>query len=174
MPKLSNAERDAFLNEPGVILHLATLRADGRPAVAPMWFIYEESAIWFTPRAHSQWLDDMRADSRVALAIDEQPLPYRKVVVEGRAELAFDVGNDDVWRERYRRIARRYVPNEAADAYLQNTIDQPRALWYVKLADAHVRSWRMPIADEQGTGIWHRRYYVSGSKLAQQADEKSG
>jgi len=166
MPKLSDAERDAFLAEPGVILHLATLRPDGAPAVTPIWFIYEEGAIWFTPRAESEWLADLRRDPRVSLAIDEQPLPYRKLVVAGRAELAFDLGRDDVWRERYRRIARRYVPDDAAEAYVQNTIDQPRALFRVPLAGSSVRSWRMPVGDEDGSGIWHRRYYAPGSKMA--------
>jgi len=172
MPKLEDRERDEFLAEPGVILHLATLRADGRPSVTPIWFVFEEGAIWFTPRAESEWLADLRRDPRVALAIDEQPLPYRKVVVEGRAELVFDLGRDDAWRERYRRIARRYVPEEAAEAYVQNTIDQPRALFRVPLAGSAVRTWRMPVGDEDGTGIWHRRYYVPGSKMAAEADAR--
>ena len=165
MPAMSPAERDAFLTEPGVILHLATTRADGRPAVTPIWFIYEEGAIWFTPRARSEWLGDLRRDSRVALAIDEQPLPYRKVVIEGRAELVFDLGKDDAWRERYRRIARRYVAPDAAEAYVQNTIDQARALFRVPLAGSNVRTWRMPVGDEDGSGIWHRRYYAPGTKM---------
>ena len=94
MPAMTRSERDAFLAEPGVILHLATLRADGSPRLALMWFIHEEGAIWFTPRAQSQWLDDLRRDTRCALVIDEQPLPYRKVSPDGRAELAFELGVD--------------------------------------------------------------------------------
>src|SRR5512139_3616254 len=160
MPKLTDPERDAFLAEPGVILHLATTRPDGRPAVTPIWFIYEEGAIWFTPRAQSEWLGDLRREPRVALAIAEQPLPYRKVVIEGRAELVYDLGKDDAWRERYRRIARRYVPPDAAEAYVQNTIDQERALFRVPLAGSKVRTWRMPVGDEPGDGIWHHRYYA--------------
>jgi PPOX class probable F420-dependent enzyme len=170
MPKLSRSERDAFLAEPGVILHLATVRADGSPRVAPMWFVHEEDAIWFTPRAESEWLRDLRRDPRCALVIDEQPLPYRKVSIEGRAELAHDLGQDDVWRERYRRIARRYVPPEGADAYIHNPIDQPRALFRVPLATSTVTTWRMPVDGEDGTGIWHKRYYVPGSKMQRRAD----
>ena len=166
MPRLSNTERDAFLNEPGVILHLATIRDGGAPRVAPMWFIFEDGAVWFTPRAGSAWLADLRRDPRVALVIDEQPLPYRKVSIDGRAELAFDLGQDAAWRERYRRIACRYVPPEGAEAYIQTTIDQPRALFRVPLGVSVVRTWRMPVGDEDGTGIWHARYYVPGSKLA--------
>jgi PPOX class probable F420-dependent enzyme len=163
---MTDAERDAFLNEPGVILHLATARADGRPVVTPIWFIYEEGAIWFTPRAQSEWLRDLRRDPRVGLAIDEQPLPYRKVMIDGRAELVYDLGKDDAWRDRYRRIARRYVEADAAEAYVQNTIDQERALFRVPLAGSTVRTWRMPVGDEPGDGIWHSRYYGTGTKMA--------
>jgi nitroimidazol reductase NimA-like FMN-containing flavoprotein (pyridoxamine 5'-phosphate oxidase superfamily) len=165
MPKLTDPERDAFLSEPGVILHLATLH-EGAPAVIPIWFIYEEGAIWFTPRAQSAWLGDLRRDARASLAIDEQSLPYRKVVIEGRAELAYDLGKDDAWRDRYRRIARRYITPEAAEDYVQNTIDQERALFRVPLAGSIVRTWRMPVGDEPGHGIWHRRYYAPGTKMA--------
>ena len=159
MPQLSDAERDAFLAEPGVLMRVAVVRADGSPLVTPIWFIHEEGAIWFTPRARSEWFDCLRRDPRVALCIDEQPLPYRKVVVEGRAELMHDTGNDAAWRERYRRIACRYVPPAGADAYIRDTIDEPRGLYRVVLDDATVKSWRMPLAGEESRGIWHDRYY---------------
>lgn len=170
MPRLTTIERDAFLTEPGVLLRLATIRADGRPRLAPMWFVYEEGAIWFTPRKESQWLADLRRDPRCALVIDEQALPYRKVSIDARAELVHDLGDDDIWRDRYRRIAQRYVPPEGAEAYIQNTIDQPRALFRVALANAEVSTWRMPVDGEDNTGIWHRRYYVDGSKMARRSD----
>jgi len=159
MPQLTAAERDAFLDEPGVLMRVAVVRADGSPLVTPIWFIHEEDAIWFTPRARSEWFECLRHDPRVALCIDEQPLPYRKVVVEGQAELVHDVGEDDAWRERYRRIARRYVPPAGADAYIRDTINEPRGLFRVQLADARVKSWRMPLESEDPSGIWHGRYY---------------
>ena len=159
MPQLTAAERDAFLDERGVLMRVAVVRADGSPLVTPIWFIHEEGAIWFTPRARSEWFACLRRDPRVALCIDEQPLPYRKVVVEGRAELVHDVGADDQWRERYRRIAGRYVPPAGADAYIRDTIDEPRGLFRVKLADAVVKTWRMPLESEDQRGIWHDRYY---------------
>ena len=171
MPVLSDAERDAFLDTPGVLMRVATVRADGSPLVTPIWFLAQDGAIWYTPREHSEWFACLRRDDRVALCIDEQPLPYRKVVIEGRAELVHDLGEDDEWRELYRRIARRYVPTEGADAYIENTIDQPRALYRTVLAESKVRSWRMPVGDEDGTGIWHSRYYAAGSKMARAADE---
>lgn len=165
MPKLSATERDQFLSEPGVLMRVAVTREDGRPLVTPIWFIYEQGAIYFTPREKSAWFACLRRDPRVALCIDEQPLPYRKVIVEGEAELVHDVGEDDLWRDQYRRIAGRYVDAEGAEAYVQNTIDQPRGLFRVVLADARLSTWRMPVEGEDGMGIWHERYYVPGTEF---------
>ena len=159
MPSLSLSERDVFLNEPGVVMRVAVVRSDGSPLIAPIWFLLEDNAIYFTPRERSEWFACLRRDPRVSLCIDEQPLPYRKVIVEGGAELVHDVGEDDAWRDRYRRIARRYVPADAAEAYVQNTIDEPRGLYRVVLDTANVRTWRMPLEGEAQEGIWHRRYY---------------
>lgn len=166
MPKLTLAERDAFLAERGVVMRIAVTRPDGSPLVTPIWFVHEDDAIYFTPRAKSEWFDCLRQDARCALCIDEQPLPYRKVLAEGRAELLHDVGADAQWRDLYRRIASRYVPPAEADAYIENTIDQPRGLYRLKLADAKLSTWRMPVADEAGEGIWHQRYYAPGSKFS--------
>ena len=160
MPRLTTSERAAFLAEPGVLMRVAVVRADGSPLVAPLWFICEDGAIYFTPRGRSEWYGCLKRDPRVALSIDEQPLPYRKVGVEGRAELVHDLGADALWRDRYRRIAERYVPVAAAAAYIQTTINEPRALFRVRLDDAKVLTWRMPLGDEPGDGIWHQRYYV--------------
>jgi nitroimidazol reductase NimA-like FMN-containing flavoprotein (pyridoxamine 5'-phosphate oxidase superfamily) len=165
VPKLTDAERDDFLNAPGVLMRISVVRADGSPLVTPIWFIAEEGAIYFTPREKSEWFACLRRDPRVALCIDEQPLPYRKVIVEGAAELVYDVGNDDAWRDQYRRIAGRYVDPQGAEAYVQNTIDQPRGLFRVPLATSKVSTWRMPLEGEDGMGIWHDRYYVSGTNF---------
>ena len=168
MPVLSESERDAFLREPGVLMRIATAQPDGSPFVTPIWFLFEEGRIWFTPRAASAWLAHLRRDPRVALCIDEQPLPYRKVVIEGRAEIVHDLGEDARWRERYLRIASRYVPEGEARAYVEATLDQTRALLSLPLAGSRVRSWRMPVGDEPYRGIWHSRYYAPGSQLAKE------
>ncbi len=169
MPKLSESERDRFLDEPGMIMNIATVDADGAPLVTPIWYIHEEGRIWFTPRQHSEWLRHIRNDNRVALSIDEPALPYRKVVVRGRASIDHEVGEDDAWRDRYRRIAQRYIPLDDANAYVDGTDDQPRALCSVVLAEAQVRSWRMPVEDEPYQGIWARRYWTDDAKVKQDA-----
>jgi PPOX class probable F420-dependent enzyme len=171
MPVLSPSEVDAFLDEPGHLLRLATTDEDGFPRLVPIWFIRRDDEILFTPRGPSVFLANIRRDPRVALSIDEDPLPYRKVTVQGTARIVHDLGADDEWRELYRTIAKRYVPAEGADAYVANTIDQPRALIGVPLGGAsRTTTWRMPVDEEDGTGIWHRRYYLDGTHMAGLAD----
>lgn len=159
MPYLNRDEQDAFLNESGILMRIATVRSDGSPLVTPIWFIYQDHAIYFTPRERSEWFTCLRHDPRAALCIDEQPPPYRKVLVEGVAELVYDIGHDDEWRDLYRRIAQRYVSARSAEAYIQETLNEPRGLYRVRLDTATVRTWRMPIRGEDPEGRWHSRYY---------------
>ena len=166
MKKLTKKEQVDFLANPGILLRIACVRADGSPLITPIWFIFDNNAVYFTPSAQSEWLACLRHDSRVGLSIDEQDLPYRKVIIEGRAELLHDLGEDDIWRDLYRRIAGRYIPEDAAEAYVQNTIDQERALWRVALSESSVKIWRMPEDDEPANGIWHQRYYAPGTKFS--------
>ncbi|MFT5530082.1 MAG: nitroimidazol reductase NimA-like FMN-containing flavoprotein [Candidatus Poriferisodalaceae bacterium] len=170
MPKLSTDEQRTFLDEPGHLVRIGTTDADGMPRIAPTWFEREGDHILFTPRKESVFLENLRNDPRVALLFDETALPYRKVNIRGVAEIRYELEHDEIWRETYRSIACRYIPRESADRYLDDTIDQTRALVAVSLVDAEVTSWRMPIEGESGTGIWARRYYAQDTKMARRAE----
>ena len=167
MPKLSPTEVATFLDEPAHLLRLATVDDDGMPRLAPVWFTHRNGQILFTPRQASVFLANLRRDPRIALSIDEDALPYRKVSVQGTAEILHEVGHDDEWRDIYREIACRFIEPDAADRYLAATVDQPRALVGVDLMTANVTTWRMPVDDEPGTGIWASRYYAEGSRMAE-------
>ena len=172
MPKLSETEASSFLAEPGHLLRVATVDADGMPRNVPIWFMVDAGRVVFTPRVHSVFLANLLRDPRVGLTIDEAALPYRKVTIQGTAELLHAPGEDDEWRDLYRSIAGRYVPQAAAEAYVRSTIDQPRALFGVTLsAPSKVLSWRMPVEGEDPTGIWARRYFLDGTHMARLADE---
>lgn len=171
MPRLTQTEVDEFLATRGVLMRIATVDGDGHPHVTPIWFVYEDGRVWFTPREQSAWLQHIRAHPRIAVTIDEEAAPYRKVIVEGEATIVHDLGEDDVWRDRYRRISERYTTPEGAGAYITNTIDQPRALMALELDSCKVTTWRMPRAGEARSGIWHRRYFHEGSKYAAEAGD---
>ena len=113
MPKLSSAEVTEFLDEPGHLVRIATVDDDGMPRNVPLWFILHDDRIVFTPRVHSVLLSNVRRDPRLGLTIDEEALPYRKVTVQGPAEILHEPGEDDVWRDLYLQIAMRYVPEDA-------------------------------------------------------------
>lgn len=161
MPGMTDDELTTFLDEPGHLLRLGTNGTDGMPRVVPIWFIHRDGAIWFTPRAKSAWLADLRADPAVCATIDETDGVLRKLIARGRAELMHDLGDDDVWRPMYREIACRYTPERFADAYITDTIEEPRALYRLDLADAQTSTWRMPIRDngEDPLAVWGKQYY---------------
>lgn len=159
MPKLSADDVRAFLSEPGHLVRLATVDPDGAPRVVPIWFIFEDDRIWMTPRERSAWWADVQHDQRVAIVIDEEAAPYRKVIVRGTCEIVHGLGKDDQWRDRYRRIACRYTPEEWADAYLTNTHDEPRALLALDCDPSVVTTWRMPVPGEDPAGIWAAHYW---------------
>ncbi len=172
MPKLSERELNEFLSERGHLARIATIKANGAPAVTPVWFIYENGKVLITPRKHSAFLANIRRDRRVAVTIDEEAGRYRKAIFEGTAEILYEPGEDRKWDDVCRRITLRYVDERSADFYLSETRDQPRALIAVDCT-ASVTTWRMPTADEPYSGIWARRYYEPGSKMAQAAGRGS-
>lgn len=162
MPKLSPSDVDAFLHEPGHLARIGTIDADGMPRVLPLWFIVHDGAICFTPRQPAVIWHNLERDPRVGISIDEEAHPYRKVVVQGVVEVLHPPGEDGQWQSLYRAIAKRYTPDPWADAYVDGTADQPRALCAVRLDSPTTRmsTWRMPVAGEDPAGIWHPRYYV--------------
>jgi nitroimidazol reductase NimA-like FMN-containing flavoprotein (pyridoxamine 5'-phosphate oxidase superfamily) len=166
MPKMSDHEIDEYLDETGHMVRIGTVDVDGHPRVVPTWYIRQGEDILFTPRAPAVFLANIRRDPRIGLSIDEDPLPYRKITVQGLARIVREPGEDDEWRDLYRQIVYRYVEREAGDSYVNDTIDQPRALIAVSLSDSKVTTWRMPLEGEDGTGIWARRYYGENTHMA--------
>ena len=85
---LSDSELHELLTS-AAICRLATVRADGRPHIAPMWFLYRDGAYYFMQRkgAAKQKIKNLQANPNVALSIDTCSSPYRAVLVEGTAEM---------------------------------------------------------------------------------------
>jgi hypothetical protein len=77
MRNLTTAEALAFLTARPRSAKLATVRADGRPHVAPVWFALDGEVIVFTTWRTTVKAANLRRDPRVALCIDDDapPLP---------------------------------------------------------------------------------------------------
>lgn len=157
---MTREEIESFLTEPGNLVRIGTADADGLPLVVPTWFIVEDGLFMVTPRARSNWFGNLQRDPRVCFTVDEARGPYRKVVLRGRVHELFALGRDDEWRDLYRRITMRYVPEAWGDAYLSDTHDEPRALLALPLAEAALTSWRMPAQPgEDPLAVWAPKYY---------------
>src|SRR5690606_34548454 len=79
MPRLRPDEIREFLDEPGHLARIATVAPDGAPSVAPIWFLFRDDRLWFTPRLKSSWWTHVQHEPRVAITIDEAESPFRKV-----------------------------------------------------------------------------------------------
>ena len=70
---------------------LAAVRADGRPHVAPIWFVIDgEDLLFNTGAGHPQGQGADR-DPRAALTVDIEEPPYAFVTVEGTVTLESDI-----------------------------------------------------------------------------------
>lgn len=104
----------AFLSEGTRTGKLATTRADGRPHVAPVWFLLDGDDLVFNTGASTVKGRTLARDGRAAFCVDDDRAPYSFVLVEGRATLSDDLPQVKAWATR---IAARYVGQEQAAAY---------------------------------------------------------
>ncbi len=65
---------------------LATVRADGRPHVAPVWFVLDGDELVFTTMLSSVKGKNLRRDAWVMVSVDEETFPYGFVLIQGRGE----------------------------------------------------------------------------------------
>jgi F420H(2)-dependent biliverdin reductase len=72
---------------------MCTLRPDGSPHVTPVWFIYQHQTWWIGSDEQSLKVRNVKADPRVALALEDGTKP---VVAEGRAHLRSDFPDEVV------------------------------------------------------------------------------
>jgi nitroimidazol reductase NimA-like FMN-containing flavoprotein (pyridoxamine 5'-phosphate oxidase superfamily) len=161
MPQMTRSEVAEFLAEPGHHVRIATVDSSGQPLVVPAWFLHRDERIYITPRARSEWFGHLRRDPRTCFSIDEEPLPYRKVTIRGRAEILHLPGEDDAWRDIYRAIALRYWEPPETDDYLDRTVTIRRALVALTFDydSADTTTWRLPRTGEDSAGIWASRYW---------------
>jgi len=82
--RLEQDELDRLLAETHEI-HVATVSPNGRPHVAPLWFVWHEGALWLNSLIKSRRTRDVAAGSPVAVCADagtEYP-ELRGAVLEG-------------------------------------------------------------------------------------------
>ncbi|HJQ02429.1 MAG TPA: PPOX class F420-dependent oxidoreductase [Jatrophihabitans sp.] len=93
---------------------LATARADGRPHVAPVWFVLDGTDLIFMTGAGTVKGKALRRDPRAAISVDLEEPPYAFVLVEGTVELSEDLTEMLPWSIA---IAERYMGAEQAEQF---------------------------------------------------------
>lgn len=90
MKPMSDAEAYAFLAEGQRTGKVATVRADGRPHLVPIWFVVDGTDLLFMTGADTVKGKSLARDPRVALTADLEEPPYAFVTVEGTVTLSDD------------------------------------------------------------------------------------
>ncbi|MDA0264672.1 MAG: PPOX class F420-dependent oxidoreductase [Chloroflexi bacterium] len=87
MARLTQSDIESFLGQPR-IAHFVTLRPEGTPHVAPVWFLWDRGRALVMADAGAVKVRNIRGNPAVSLSIatPERPLSY--VVLEGRADIS--------------------------------------------------------------------------------------
>ena len=108
--------RAFLLHDPARTGKVATVRADGRPHVAPIWFDLDGENIVFTTWHETVKAANLQHDPRVALSVDDETPPFAFALVEGSAEIEKEADNLLYWTTR---IAGRYMGRALAETFGQ-------------------------------------------------------
>jgi PPOX class probable F420-dependent enzyme len=93
---------------------LAYSGADGRPLVAPIWFIVEDGVLVFNTGKDTVKGRALARDPRATLCVDLEEPPYGFVQVQGEAEISGDPG--ELVRTAT-AIAARYMGQDRAEEF---------------------------------------------------------
>ncbi|WP_377271307.1 PPOX class F420-dependent oxidoreductase [Peterkaempfera sp. SMS 1(5)a] len=111
---MNETEWRAFISEGTRTGKLATVRADGRPHVAPIWFLLDGDDLVFNTGKETVKGRNLALADTVSLCVDDERQPYAFAVIEGRARLSEDLAQVRAWATR---IAARYMGEERAEEY---------------------------------------------------------
>lgn len=112
--KMTKDEWQRFLSEGTRTGKLATVRADGSPHLAPVWFLMDGDELVFNTGEDTVKGRNLARDGRVALCVDDERPPFAFVVVQGTAEVSDDLTDVRHWATR---IAARYMGEDRAEEY---------------------------------------------------------
>jgi PPOX class probable F420-dependent enzyme len=114
MTSITDPQVRAFLSEGTRTGKLSYLAADGRPLVAPVWFVLEDDCLVFNTGKESAKGRSLARDPRTTLCVDLEEQPYAFVQVQAIAELSEDP--DDLVRTATITAAR-YMGEERAEEF---------------------------------------------------------
>lgn len=85
IPQPPNAHVAERLRD-NIIIWLSTVRADGRPSLAAVWYLWDNGTILIFSKPN-QKIRNLRHNANVSLALDDTKHGEDVIVIEGTAEL---------------------------------------------------------------------------------------
>tara|TARA_B100000315_G_scaffold64952_1_gene58963 strand:+ start:1726 stop:2139 length:414 start_codon:yes stop_codon:yes gene_type:complete len=135
MAVLSEPEIKAYLAEPHVA-QMVTVRPDGRPHMAPVWFLAEGRRALVMAYENAVKLRNIRQNPAVALSIATDHRPYKYVVLEGEGRVT-----DRDLLQVIERICVQYDGPEKGSAYARELLSGGEML-LVDIQLTRVTGWK--------------------------------
>jgi len=121
MKEMDEIEIIDFLMEGTRTGKLSTVREDGRPHGAPIWFVWNDGKIIFDTMGDSVKAKNIRRNPQVSICVDDESPPYAFVIIQGTAKFSDNQKDLLKWNTI---IARRYMGEKLAEVYgKRNTVE---------------------------------------------------
>lgn len=114
MATLADSDVRTFLEQGTRTGKLGFVASDGRPLVAPVWFVLEDETIVFNTGANTAKGKAIARDPRLVLTVDLEEPPYAFVQIQGVAETSDDPAD---LLATATTIAARYMGQERAEEF---------------------------------------------------------
>jgi PPOX class probable F420-dependent enzyme len=111
---MTDDQRRTFLLDGTRTGIVATVRRDGRPHAAPIWFTLDGDDVMFTTGADTVKGRNLRRTGRALLVVDEPTPPFDFVTVEGAVEISDDLDEMLHWATA---LGARYMGSDQAEAF---------------------------------------------------------
>ncbi|WP_328297203.1 PPOX class F420-dependent oxidoreductase [Streptomyces sp. NBC_00435] len=112
--KMTQVEWREFVSHSTRTGKLSTVREDGSPHIAPIWFVLDGDSFVFNTGKDTVKGRNLARDGRVALCVDDDRPPFSYVVLQGRAQISEDLEEMLPWAAR---IGARYMGAERGEAF---------------------------------------------------------
>lgn len=112
--KMTQAQWRSFVSTGTRTGKLATVRADGGPHVAPVWFVLDGSDVVFNTSSGTVKGRNLTREGRAAMCVDDDAPPFSFAVLSGPVEIIEDLAQVRYWATR---IAARYMGEERAEEF---------------------------------------------------------
>ncbi len=114
MKEMDENEIIDFLMEGTRTGKLSTVQKDGRPHIAPIWFVWNEGKIIFGTGDSSVKAKNIRRNPQVSICVDDESPPYAFVIIQGTAKFSDNQKDILKWNTI---LGGRYMGEKLAEVY---------------------------------------------------------